>query len=114
MNQAKIMIEDGFLDFAKIVETRRAFYASETDLIHKCKDGSFVYEENWFDWDDEQGKAYNFRQLSETLPDAWEKALPMEDGYWEDHNDVNIKEYSEDYFESDSDEEFYGFEKEYV
>ena len=75
------MIEDGFLDFSKIVETRRAFYASETDMIHRCKDGSFVYEENWFDLDDDLGKARNFRQLARALPAAWEKALPMEEEY---------------------------------
>lgn len=114
MNQARVMIEDGFLDFAKIVETRRALHASESDLIHRCKDGSFVYEENWLDWDDEQRKAKNFRQLFEASPTTWEKALPMEEEYWEDHDDMDIKEYSEDYFELDSDEDFYGFEEECV
>jgi len=83
---AKLMVEDGHMDMSQVTESRRAYYSAETDMVHKCKDGSFVYEENWFDWDDQLGKARNFRQLSRALPAAWKISLPMEEDYcdWQD------------------------------
>lgn len=62
MSYAHIMVENQELLVDLIKETR-VEPTEELDRIHLLTDGSYVYEENQLDWDDDTGKTKMFQTL---------------------------------------------------
>lgn len=59
MSLAHIVVENQQLDLRNVVESRFE-PVEELDIIHKLRDGSYVYEENQRDWNDETGRTEIF------------------------------------------------------
>lgn len=59
MSLAHIVVENQQLDLRNVIESRFE-PVEELDIIHKLKDGSYVYEENQRDWNDETGRTEIF------------------------------------------------------
>lgn len=62
MSLAHMVVENQQLDLQNVVESRFE-PMEESDVIHKLKDGSYVYEENLLDWDDVTGKTKMFKMF---------------------------------------------------
>lgn len=103
MSLAHMTVEMQQLDLRNIVESRFE-PTEELDIIHQLKDGSYVYEENQRDWNDETGrtKIFSTFYLSNLANfSSFEKSNPP----WEDF-DEETEFYYEDLEAYDMEESF--------
>lgn len=87
MSLAHMVVENQQLDLQNVVESRFE-PMEESDVIHKLKDGSYVYEENLLDWDDVTGKTKMFKMFylsNSTNFFLFKNPMEYEDGYEESY-----------------------------
>lgn len=104
MNLAELAVFHQMLDRALANDFRVYSYAEDHLVVWQMRDSSYVLEQGWLDVDEHGKPVFEYTYYPATKT-QWEDADDTTDGNEDDfygheeHDDMNIREYSEDFYE---------------